>query len=179
MGASVVLLVTYLVSWTFLELDYGLQRALEKGSRREWWLRAAAQTMLSGSLVALGINFRAFLIMFLGFSILSICWTLSVRKIAGAGAVAKTTMPEIFNVVLCVIFVALTFILYNRAEDFEHTYSSFVSDPYSFQLRQAFMRDKVVNIPPILFACVALMLANLAWLISLTEWRPRFSRPQP
>jgi hypothetical protein len=104
---------------------------------------------------------------------------LSVRKIAGAGAVAKTTIPEIFNVVLCFVFVALTFMLYDKAVDFEHTYRTMVTDPYSFHIRQAYMRDKIVDIPPILFACVGLMLANLVWLISRTEWRPSLLRPRP
>jgi len=171
MGASVLLLVTSLVSWTFLELHETLRQALEKGSKYEWWLRVAAQVSLSGSLVALGIDLRAFLLLFLGFYILSTCWTLLVRRIADA--LDRTTASEIANLFLCVIFVTLTYILYDRAIDFEHTYASFVSDSYSFQLRQAFMRDKVVNIPPILFGCVTLMVANLVRLISLSDWRPK------
>jgi len=170
MGASVVVLLTYLISWSFLELDDNLQLALASRSSFEYWVRVIAQCFLSGSLLALGIEFRAYLFMFGICFFAVLLWAIIVRNIPGAHAVRRIFWNEVVNCVLCLVYVVLAFLLCQQSLEFNRTYSVFATDAESFRIRVEHMRGQVSDLLPALGFFIGLMIMNMVWLASRTAW---------
>src|ERR1700730_2102301 len=131
MGGASLVLITYSVSWFFLE------RNGEVPSNRvgEYWIRIVAQTLLASALATLGVSLEMFLALFPSFIAVSFGWTsFSFRTTKNLLAY------EALNFLLCVVYAVLAHKLYVIALDFENSYAAISADPISYKVRVADLR---------------------------------------
>lgn len=165
MGGASLVLITYSVSWFFLESYASAPEEASTPVRGDYLLRLIAQTLLGLALAAVGLDLGLFLFLFVGFIGVSFFWTvLSYRS-------TKSVFPsELANFVLCILYAALAYKLYDIAHNFELSYPAISADKASLKVRVDDLTGQLLN--PLMLLClvVGMILTNLVVLLARSPW---------
>jgi hypothetical protein len=170
MGGAAFVLLTYFLSWSFIEADRSLQSNLVAAWPTEYLLRTLAQFLLALSLAAVGVNFGLYLFLFGGFVGVSFLWSLWVRRIPGLDSVKDLFWHDTANLVLCALYVGISFRLYRYALDFENSYAAFSRDAFSFGVRLRHLRGETSDVTLALGIVVGFMMCNVIVLLIRSRW---------
>jgi hypothetical protein len=169
MGGAVLVLLTYTVSWYFLEEAVETDQG-ERWSWLDFILRALAQLLIGLSLAAIGINPMIFLVLFISFVGISFAWSALWFKLT-----RPVFAHDAANLVLCVLYSYVAWNLFAEAIDFEQSYSVMITDPVSFDVRIMHLRGLSSDMMMGLGAIVGGLLINLIVLLC----RHPFIRSRP
>lgn len=160
MGGASLVLVTYSISWFFLE---SFTEKTPKGNqpiRGEYWIRLTAQILLGLALAAIGISVGLYLWLFASFIAINFVATFIASRSA-----RSVPIHDGVNLLLCCVYTFLALKLYSVASEFEQSYAAMVIDRASFEVRVNHLRGEIADPLMILSFVVGVILMNLVVLL--------------
>lgn len=161
LGGAAAVLVCYSVIWYFHENESGAGEFVTNNPRVEYAIMILGHFLLGLGLAAVGSHFGAFLSLFLAFNLVSLVWTIKF-----ANSERRLFVHECVNCLACVIYVAVAFVLYGYADEFESTFAAMSTDQKSFEVRRQHLLGEITDINTFLGFVVGIVVLNLCVLVA-------------